>query len=170
MCKSWCSARTERHNLCKTSAEAEVVEYLRQHSITIVHTPLITPKKSPFHVWIRVWSVSPAASSMQIAAQDVQQVGHYRCSYEDATVGATCSLRRRNSSVMDEEIMKEDNRKVSEEKPLRFHKIGDITLKTWLGFILVLRVQVEAYFRDLIVFSYVMGTRASWGYLCTSSW
>lgn len=53
----------------------------------------------------------------------------------------------------DEEIMKEDNRKVPEKKPLRHPKIGDITLKSCLGFIPDSRVQGGAYFRDFIVFS-----------------
>lgn len=49
----------------------------------------------------------------------------------------------------------EDNRKVPEKKLLRFPKTADITLETWIGFIVGLTVQgeVDMYFKDLIVFS-----------------
>lgn len=49
----------------------------------------------------------------------------------------------------------EDNKEVTAKNLLRFPKTGDITLETWLGFILGLTVQgeVDMYYKDLIAFS-----------------
>lgn len=146
-----------------------MVEYLREHyTTTIVHASLITWKKLLSMYGTEVdWSVSPADFPVQFNRCSAQQVEHSTCSYEDSTVA--CSPRRRNSS-WDEEIMKEGNREVPEKKPLRFPKIGDITLKTWLGFILGLDSRWKHTSGTSLYFLRLWGTRTSWCYICTSSW